>query len=200
MTRPPINSRPIHQTGSVTSGHLLSWTTDGVARDAGTPADPKITGGLGLLSNNDTAWAIWNAPVSGATTVLSAGVSDTAANISLNSYGGAPDLPLDFIINGVTYTFGGFGINIVEDAITTVTAVQTLEFVSGATVTAGAPGVAQITVMGVASGVSSFNTRTGAVTLDESDIANLDLSGLPTSDPGGGKVWLNGGFLFVGAV
>lgn len=41
--------------------------------------------------------------------------------------------------------------------------------------------------------VTSFNTRTGAVTLTEADIANLDLSTLPTSDPGGGKVWINGG-------
>ncbi len=30
-------------------------------------------------------------------------------------------------------------------------------------------------------------------------IAALDLSSLPTSDPGGGKVWLNGGVLQVGA-
>ena len=30
------------------------------------------------------------------------------------------------------------------------------------------------------------------------DIANLNLSTLPTSDPGGGKPWLNNGFLMVG--
>lgn len=29
--------------------------------------------------------------------------------------------------------------------------------------------------------------------------ANVDLSGLPTSDPGGGKPWLNGGVLQVGS-
>lgn len=29
-------------------------------------------------------------------------------------------------------------------------------------------------------------------------LATLDLSGLPTSDPGGGKLWLNGGLLQVG--
>lgn len=30
-------------------------------------------------------------------------------------------------------------------------------------------------------------------------IQNLSFSGLPTSDPGGGKLWLNGGVLMVGA-
>lgn len=39
------------------------------------------------------------------------------------------------------------------------------------------------------------------VTLDGllAALAGLDLSGLPTSDPGGGKLWLNGGVLQVGA-
>ncbi len=52
---------------------------------------------------------------------------------------------------------------------------------------------------GAGGAVSSFNTRTGSVVLTASDIANLDLSTLPTSDPGSGKVWLNGGVLQVGA-
>lgn len=30
-------------------------------------------------------------------------------------------------------------------------------------------------------------------------LAQADLSGLPTSNPGGGKLWLNGGVLQVGA-
>jgi hypothetical protein len=54
--------------------------------------------------------------------------------------------------------------------------------------------------VGAAAGVSSFNTRTGVVTLTAADIAALDLSGLPTSDPGSGKVWLNGNVLSVGTV
>ncbi len=37
---------------------------------------------------------------------------------------------------------------------------------------------------------------TGTVTA--ATFAALDLSGLPTSDPGGGKPWLNGGVLQVG--
>jgi len=54
-------------------------------------------------------------------------------------------------------------------------------------------------------GVASFNTRTGAVVLTTADIAALDLSTLPKSDPGGGKLWINGGggssgALFVGTV
>ena len=47
-------------------------------------------------------------------------------------------------------------------------------------------------------GVSSFNARTGAVVLTAADIAAVNLSTLPTSDPGGGLVWLNGAFLCVG--
>ncbi len=35
--------------------------------------------------------------------------------------------------------------------------------------------------------------------LTPADFEDLDLSGLPTSNPGGGKPWLNGGVLQVGA-
>lgn len=37
-----------------------------------------------------------------------------------------------------------------------------------------------------------------AFVLSGANIANINLSGLPTSDPGGGKLWLNGGVLQVG--
>ncbi len=47
-------------------------------------------------------------------------------------------------------------------------------------------------------GVRTFNTRTGAVVLTAADVSGLDLSTLPTSDPGSGGIWLNGGVAQVG--
>lgn len=162
---------PVEQSGSVTPGHLTRWTTDGVVQDAGTPADPQVAG-LGIISANETSVAIANAPVSGPFAVLSLGVTDTAGNLTLASYGGEPDLPLDFIINGTTYAFTGFGLNVVTDGTTTVTAVSTLDFATGATVTKGAAGIAKVDITG-ATGVTDVTTSGAGISASPATITGV---------------------------
>lgn len=71
-------------------------------------------------------------------------------------------------------------------------------------------GYRELTVTEIGSSASSPFSNTDAISLgftragdqttfSATDFANLDLSGLPTSDPGSGKPWLNGGVLQVGA-
>jgi len=42
-------------------------------------------------------------------------------------------------------------------------------------------------------------TEISAYVLTRANLAALDLSGLPTSNPGGGRLWLSAGVLRVGA-
>lgn len=62
----------------------------------------------------------------------------------------------------------------------------------------GSTGTA-FTMVSLGTGLS-LTTGTLAVTITAAMFAALDLSGLPTSNPGGGKPWLNGGVLMVGAI
>lgn len=102
------------QTGKVTPGHIASWATDCVLQDGGTPADPQITGGLGVLSGNQQSIGINNARNTGPYNQLGFGVTSSGGFITLTPFGGAPDLSLNirapalnFIVNGVTYPFPG---------------------------------------------------------------------------------------------
>lgn len=97
----------VAQSGHVTPGHLVAWTTDGVIQDAGTPAQPFVTGGLGILSSNTTSFSIVNNPVSGAYSSLSLGITASAANLTIASFGGAAPLPFNIVLNGVTIPFPG---------------------------------------------------------------------------------------------
>ena len=54
-------------------------------------------------------------------------------------------------------------------------------------------------IAGVQSGGNVKITATQIATYVLTQFANTDFSGLPTSDPGGGKPWLNSGFLMIGA-
>lgn len=165
-----MTTGPVNQTGSVTPGHLTSWTTDGVVQDAGTAADPKVSG-LGIISANETSIAIANAPVSGPFAVLSLGVTDTAANLTLASYGGEPDLPFNWIINGATYTFNGFGASTITDGTTTVTNVATIDLV-GATVSQTGTGVAEIDITG-ATGVTKVTTAGAGISASPATIVGV---------------------------
>lgn len=65
----------------------------------------------------------------------------------------------------------------VTDGTTTVSGVTTLDFTSGATVTSGGTGIADVAISGSSSGVSSLDSITGAITLVAgSDIAITDNS------------------------
>jgi hypothetical protein len=96
---------PVHQSGVVTPRHFVVWTTDGVIQDAGDPVNPFATSGIGIQSSNDTSINIVNAPVSGPYNGLSLGITPTAANLTVRSFNGAPDIPFNMVINGVVFAF-----------------------------------------------------------------------------------------------
>lgn len=104
----------VKQSGNVTAGHLTGWTTSGVVQDAGTPANPLITGGLGIFSANQVSIGINNAKNTGPYNQLGLGVTAAGGFITLAPFGGAGNLPLNisapalnFIVNGTTYPFPG---------------------------------------------------------------------------------------------
>jgi hypothetical protein len=96
---------PVIQSSTVTPGHLAVWTTDGVLEDAGTPDNPKASGGFGVISSNGTAIAVANGTTAVAHSTISIGITPTAANITLEAFNGGAALSLNFIVNGTTYPF-----------------------------------------------------------------------------------------------
>lgn len=100
----------IEQSGSVTPGHVLAWTTDGVAQDAGTPNAPFATT-LGLINDSLTAFGIANAPTNGPFAQMAWGFNpaDGNAALSISSFNGAQEVAFEVIVNGVTYPFPGAG-------------------------------------------------------------------------------------------
>jgi hypothetical protein len=100
----------IEQSGAITPGHVVAWTTDGVAQDAGTPLAPFATT-LGLLSNSLTAFGIANAPVTGACNQVALGFDAVTGNaaLSVSAFNGAQEVAFEVIVNGVTYPFPGAG-------------------------------------------------------------------------------------------
>ena len=106
----------VRQSGNVTPGHGACWTTYGVVQDCGTPSNPFITGGVGVLSSNQTSIGIDNARNTGGYNQLGLGVTGAAGWITLIPFGGAPNIPLNivvpalnFIVDGTTYPFPGTG-------------------------------------------------------------------------------------------
>jgi hypothetical protein len=102
-----------------------------VIQDAGTAANPGLTG-IGILSSNQQSFSIANGPVNGAYSSLSIGVTSSAATIELQSFGGAPDLPLNFVINGTTYPYPGTGGPFVPQGTIAPTYIDYLSPASGA--------------------------------------------------------------------
>ena len=129
---------PIAQSGSITPGHAVVWTTDGVVQDAG----PATAGGLseiGITADGGISLGINSGVATGPYVEYGIGVSHTGTvTVYVDSFGGAPDATLYYNINGVTYpfnpsgggnitgpgssvsgdvvTFNGTGGNIVEDS------------------------------------------------------------------------------------
>ena len=94
-----MSDNKVLQSGTVTPGHVAVWTTDGVVQDGGTSAGSSLTS-LGITSAGDTPFAINDASV-GPYSAFSLGINPTnGALISVNSFGGAPLLGLNFRING----------------------------------------------------------------------------------------------------
>jgi len=103
--------QPILQSGVVTPGHPLSWTTDGVAQDAGPATGGNLTG-VGITNNGNISFAINSGPTTAAYVQYGVAVSnDGTITMYFNPFGGAPSVQLNYVINGQTYAYvpGGGG-------------------------------------------------------------------------------------------
>lgn len=94
---------PVRQSGTVTPRHAACWTTTGVIQDCGTAASPFLTS-IGTLGQGPTICAS-SAATTGAYNQLCLGANtSSAAQITLQNFGGASAQNLEFVINGSTFT------------------------------------------------------------------------------------------------
>lgn len=95
----------VKQSGVVTPGHPVAWTSAGTVQDAGTAVNGFLRGvgvtaaGPGFCQNDG--------PITSPYHQLCLAISPTAGVISFGAFGGATTLPLQFNINGQTATPGG---------------------------------------------------------------------------------------------
>jgi hypothetical protein len=103
---PSLAFGQVLQSGGVTRGHVATWAGSGVIQDAGTATNGVVTN-LGLLGTG-TPFCINDAAITSSSgyhqLCLGANVSGAGALLSYEAYGGASDLPLQFSINGDTYS------------------------------------------------------------------------------------------------
>lgn len=105
----------ILQSGTVTPGHPVQWTTNGVVQDGGTPAAGTLSG-VGVTfpvsqASAANAFCANSGPLAGGWNALCLGVGLSGnAYISLQNFGTATAQGLDFIINGVKTSFNSAGL------------------------------------------------------------------------------------------
>lgn len=105
LTLPALAAGTVQQSGNVTTGHSVMWTTNGVVQDGGPATAGNLTE-LGITKNGGLALCINSAPISQPYNELCLGVgTSAAATLSLQNYGGATAQPLRFVINGQSYDF-----------------------------------------------------------------------------------------------
>jgi len=97
----------VRQSGSVSPGHSTFWVTSGIVGDAGTSTSPNGLTTLGLTAPGTTPFCINNGPTTGAYSALCLGInpSDGHATMTVNAFGGATPLGLDFSMNGNLSSF-----------------------------------------------------------------------------------------------
>lgn len=94
----------VRQSGTITPGHVATWTTTGVVQDGGTAATPSASS-FGLLGAG-TPLCIADSTVSGPYHQLCFGANSSGGGVlSYNAVGGATTLPFNFLINGVVTSF-----------------------------------------------------------------------------------------------
>ncbi len=168
-------SAQVKQSGSVTSGHVSSWATNGVIQDGGTALTPALNT-VGIL-NTGTPFCITDAATSGPYHQLCLGsnVSSAGALLSYNAYGGAAQLPFNVDINGTTVPIGtgtvnsGTGGQLTYYA-TTGTAVSGAPYatLSSGTLSLGSAGVIDggLNISGSGSGTISIKPQVAAGTFE----------------------------------
>ena len=94
------NAGQVIQSGSVTAGHPLIWTTDGVAQDGGSVSAPSLT--LLALVNSGTFFAVNNAAATGAYASWQKTYTATALVEDLEVHSGQATISIVRINNGNT--------------------------------------------------------------------------------------------------
>lgn len=100
------NAQSVQQSGVATPGHVAKFVTTGVIGDGGTSNNGGLTT-VGITANSACSFGVHEAAVTTSYHELCLGVTPTHAVIGFSAQNGASALPLDMIVNGVTYTFGG---------------------------------------------------------------------------------------------
>jgi hypothetical protein len=104
-----MSATTVTQTGTVTPGHAVVWTTDGVAQDGGPATNGSLTE-VGITRNGGIAFGINSAAPPNAYVEYGVGVSSNGTiTIYANSFNAAPAATLVFNINGVNYSFNPSG-------------------------------------------------------------------------------------------
>jgi hypothetical protein len=99
------SGQQIIQTGTVTPGHALTWTTDGVAQDGG-PATAGNASEIVITRDGGIALGINSGVTTGPFVEYGVGVaSDGTITIFANSFNSAPSASIVYNINGVSYPF-----------------------------------------------------------------------------------------------
>lgn len=94
-------SQTVRQSGTVTAGHAVRWTANGVIQDGGTAAEGLLTSlgvtaaGAGICQNSDLITAAGFQRICIGATTQGGGV------ISVQNFGTAPAAPLSFNVNGI---------------------------------------------------------------------------------------------------
>lgn len=102
----PALGQPVTQGGQVTPNHPTMWTTNGIIGDAGTSDAGGLTT-LGITSPGTTPFCINNGSVlAGPYSALCLGINPTSgATLTVQAFGGATPLPLNFNMNGNLSSF-----------------------------------------------------------------------------------------------
>lgn len=93
---------PVEQSGTITAGHAAFWVAPGIVGDGGTSATGALNT-LGLQSSSISSFGINNAAPAGAHNRLTFGVSGATAEIGINAFNGAAQLPLRFNLHGTYF-------------------------------------------------------------------------------------------------
>lgn len=97
--------QPIKQSGNATPGHILMWTTNGIAQDAGTAVQGFLTS-VGVTASGDAICQNSAGPTSAGWQRICLGVTTAGgADITVQNFGTAAAQPLTLNLNGTAYQF-----------------------------------------------------------------------------------------------
>lgn len=99
----PIEAQTVQQSGSVTPGHAVKWTTTGVVSDGGTASNGLLTS-LGVTASGPGICQ-QSGPNTGALNRVCLNATSTGGGISMTNVGGATG-GFTFTLNGVTQGMG----------------------------------------------------------------------------------------------